>query len=217
MSRSAAKRQTGVRKQLASNPELLQVCRQLALLALAQQDGPLGPRQREELRRALAIAGDQLGWAETPDSDEDPVVNISLDVVTLATGGAESLERDLAEEWKLKQTEAARLGEAVKRARQVALSPKTTYPTELTYSYTVRDPYQRLITKIATNTVNDAQELTSAADALEKSIESRSKLADLMVIDLDQRRERLNAIGGSLPDFVRSARSLLGEVIATLT
>lgn len=217
MARSAVKRQTGLRRELAASPELLQVARQLALLALALQDAPPSPRQTEELRRALAIAGDALGWAETSDSGGELVADVNADMTALATRGAESLDQDLVEEWTNKQTEASRLGDAAAYARKLSEDPKTTYPTEVTYCYTVRDPYQRLITKTTTTIVNDAQEALAAAEALRKSIEARTKLADLMVIDLVHRRERLTTIADSLPDFVRSSRSLLGEVIANLT
>lgn len=217
MARPAVKRQTGLRKEIASSPELLQVARQLAVLALAQQDGPLSPRQREELRRALAVAGDALGWAETHVGSGDPVADVSPDMLALATKGVESLDDDLAKEWADKQTEVSRLLDAAAYAQKVSENPKTTYPTDITYCYTVRDPYQRLMTKTATNTVNDPQEAMGVAEALRKSIESRTKLTDLMVIDLEQRRERLNAIGRTFPDFVRSARGVLGEVIANLS
>ena len=102
-------------------------------------------------------------------------------------------------------------------AQKLAENPKTAYPAEITYCFTIRDPYQRLITKTVTNTVNDPQEALSAAEAIRRSIDGRTKLTDLMVIDLEQRRERLTAIGHSLPDFVRSSRSMLGEVIANLS
>ena len=217
MPRSGVKRQTGLRKELSGSPELLKVARQLALLALAQQDGPPSPRQREELRRALAIAGDALGWAEASTGNGDSGVDVNADMMTLATKGAESLERDLVEERAKKQKEVAQLLDAAAYAQKLGENPKTTYPADITYCYTIRDPYQRLITKTATNTVNDPQEALGAAEALRRSIEARTKLTDLMVIDLEQRRERLTTIARSLPDFVRSSRGLLVEVIANLS
>ena len=65
--------------------------------------------------------------------------------------------------------------------------------------------------------MNDPQEALAAAEAIRRSIDGRTKLTDLMVIDLEQRRERLAAIGHGLPDFVRASRSMLGEVIANLS
>lgn len=207
---SGVKRRKGPSRDVAGRPELLVVCRQLALLSLAHEGRPLGPRQREELRRALATAGEALGWAETP-------ANAADDVVSLALSGAASLESDLAQEWTNKQTEVSRLGDAATYARKLADDPKTSYPTEVTYSYTVRDPHGQLVTRTTTNTATNPAEALAAAEALRRSIEGRTKLTDQMVIDLEQRRERLKAIERNLPDFVESARDLIREVIANLT
>ncbi|MEQ1857111.1 MAG: hypothetical protein ABL963_11590 [Longimicrobiales bacterium] len=214
---SAAKRKRALGGGLPNSPEILEVCRQLAGLALAVQDNPLTHRQKEELRRALAIAGDALGWSETRASSEDPVTEVTLDVVALASHGVDSLEQELAAERGMKETEISRLEEAATRTRELAENANTVYPAEITYSYTARDPFQRLITKTALSTLNDPREALAAAVALQKSIESRSKLTDLMVIDLDERRARLRAMKQRLPDFARSTRELLGEVIANLS
>ena len=210
MPRSGIKRKTGRRRDFADSPELLEVCRQLALLALAREDRPMGPRQKEELRRALANAGEALGWAETPENAAD-------DVMAMALSGAASLERDLATEWELKQTEVSRLGDAAAYARKLAEDPGTVYPAEITYSHTVRDPHGSLVTRTTTNTATNATEAQAAADALRRSLEGRTKLTDQMVVDLEQRRERLNGIASCLPDFVNSSRDLIREVIANLS
>jgi len=217
MARPAMDRQTRLRKKVESSPDLLGACRQLAQLALAHQDRPLNPREREELRRGLAAAGDDLGWSDTLAINTDAVVEFALDVMSLTAIGVESLGSDLAEEKALKQTEMSRLSEVAAYARKLAANAKAKYPVEITYSYTVRDPYQGLVTKTATSTVNNAQEALAAAESLEKSIEGRTKLSELMVIDIDERRARLLAMTGRLPDFVKSSRSLLDEVVANLS
>ncbi len=214
---SAAKKKKAQGRGLPGSPEVLKVSRQLAALALAVQDNPLTHRQREELRRAFATAGEALGWSETRASSDDPVAEVAFDVIALANNGVDSLEMELAEERERKLTEIARLLEISAYARELAGNPSTTYPTEIVYSYTARDPFQRLITKTATSTLNDAREALGAAVALEKSIESRSKLTDLMVIDLDERRARLRAMKQRLPDFAHASHDLLGEVIANLS
>jgi hypothetical protein len=210
MPRSGIKRKSGRRKEFTDTPELLEVCRQLAQLALAREDRPAGPRQREELRRALAIAGEGLGWSETPE-------NAAEDVMAMAVAGAAALERDLADEWERKQTEVERLGDVAAHARKLSEDAGTVYPVEITYSHTVRDPHGNLVTRVTTNTATNAAEALAAAEALRRSLEGRTKLTDQMIIDLEQRRERLNGIASCLPDFVDSSRDLISEVIANLT
>jgi len=210
-------RQKRLRSKVEKSPDLLRASRQLATLALAQQDRPLGPREREELRRGLAVAGDALGWSEMLAVDADAAVEFALDVVSLAALGVESLASDLAEERATKEAEVSRLTDIAAYARSLAEDPNATYPVEITYSYTARDPYHGLVTKTARSTVSNPQEALGAAGALQKSIESRGKLTDLMVIDLDQRRGRLDAMTARLPDFVDSSRTLLNEVIANLS
>lgn len=217
MARTTTDRQTRLREKVESSPELLKASRQLAVLALAQQDRPLSPREREELRRGLVVAGEALGWSEALATNADPVVEFVHDVTSLAVLGVESLGSDLAQERANKQTEMSRLSDVAAYARELAADPNATYPAEITYSYTVRDPYQGLVTKTAKSTVSNPQEALGAAEALQKSIEGRSKLTDLMVIDLDERRGRLHAMTRKIPDFVKSAQSLLDEVIANLS
>ncbi|MBM4184840.1 MAG: hypothetical protein FJ207_11610 [Gemmatimonadetes bacterium] len=190
--------------------------RQLAGLAVAQQRGPLTHRQREELRRALATAGEALGWSDTRAGSEDPVAAAMLDVIALTNCGVDSLEQELAEERVRKQTEIARLEETVAYARELAGNGRSIYPAEITYSYTARDSFQRLVTKTATSTVSDPSEALGIAVALQKSIESRTKLTDLMVVDLQERRASLRDMKRSVPDFAKFSRELLSEVIANL-
>jgi hypothetical protein len=217
MARPAVDRQKRLRKKVESSPELLTVARQLAALTLTHQERPLSPRERESLRRGLASAGDALAWSETLATTPDPVMEFALDVMSLATIGVESLGSDLVEERANKQTEISRLGEVAEYTRRLATDPNATFPAEITYSYTLRDAYQGLVTKIAKSTVSNPQEALGAAEALQKSIEGRSKLTDLMVIDLEERAARLQAMAGRVPDFVKSSQSVLDEVIATLS
>ncbi len=217
MARPAVDRQKRLRSKVESSPELLRVSRELASLTLAHQERPLSPRERESLRRGLATAGDQLGWSETLATNADPVMEFALDVMSLATIGVESLGSDLEQERANKQTEMARLADVAAYARQLSTDPNAKFPAEITYTYTVRDPYQGLVTKTAKNTVSNPQEALAASESLQKSIEGRSKLTDLMVIDLEEKRGHLQAMTRTLPDFVKSSRSVLDEVIATLS
>lgn len=212
---SAARRRAAIRKGLEGSPEFAQAARQLAVLAVAGQSQALSPRQREDLRRALAIAGDALRWSSAPEGHGNP--EVQFDIIVVAEGGIDALEHDLIEERAKKETEMERLVKAAAHARALAEDPKTVYPAEITYSYTVRDPFQRLVTKTATSTVADPAQAIAAAVALEKSVEGRTKLAELMMIDLEERREHLRVVKSGLPDFVASAQDMLGEVLATLS
>ena len=80
----------------------------------------------------------------------------------------------------------------------------------------LRDAFQHLVTKTDTLIVNDAKEATSAADTLERNITGRTKLADLMIIDLQQKQEKVDAMTRTLPDFLESSHEVLGEVMANL-
>jgi hypothetical protein len=217
MPSSAVKKGAPKRLELDGSPELLQVSRQLAQLAVAQQENPFSPRQREELRRALATAGEALRWSDNRAGIDDLVAGVTPDVTALTENGFDLLERDLVEERARKMTEVARLTEIAKSTRELAENPNSTYPAEITYSYTVRDPFHRLITKTAVSKVSDPREALGAAVALDKSMEGRTKLTDLMVIDLEERRVRLRSMRRTVPDFVVSARELIAEVLVNLS
>ena len=218
MPRKTVEGPQSLRSMLARSPEIQEVARQLASLALAlvEQEGPLGVRQREQLRRALATAGDALGWTGTAASNGDSVVVASKDVLTMARSGARSMARDLAEELARKQTEVSQIEDTSTSARKLSEDADTTYPAEITYCYTVRDASQGLVTKTETLIVNDAREALSAAEAIERSIPGRTKLADLMILDLEQQQVRLDAMTRTLSDFLKSSQDQLREVIANL-
>ena len=203
---------------MARSPELQDVARELATLALAkvEQDGALSIRQREQLRRAFSAAGDTLGWTRAVLTTGEPPGDVRKDVMSMSKRGAKLLAGDLAEELERKRTEVAQLEDAASSARKLAEDPETVYPTEVTYSYTARDASQELVTKTETLTLNDPQETLGAAEAIEKTVAGRGKLTDLMIIDLEERQERLDIMTRTLPEFLESSHELLREVVATL-
>jgi phosphopantetheine adenylyltransferase len=148
--------------------------------------------------------------------DTDLVLKASTDVLTLAEGGAKAMARDLAEELASKKTEMARIDESSEYAVKLAESTKTTYPAEVTFSYTVRDAFGDLITKTEVLVVNDEAEAMSASATVLRNITGRTKLKDLMIIDIQQKQAHLEATTKALPDFLRSLQALLNEVIANL-
>jgi len=218
MARKKVEGQPSKRSLLTRSPEIQQVGRELAVLALAHvaQDGQLGVRQGEQLRRALATAGDILGWTGTAASSKDVVADVSKDVLTMAKAGSKAMAKDLADDLVRKEAEMTQLTDAATAARELAEDPDAAFPAEIVYSYTVRDAYQGLVTKTETVTVNDTKETHSAADGIERNLTGRLKLRDLMIIDLQEKQVKLDAMTRTLPDFIKSAHELLEQVISTL-
>jgi hypothetical protein len=218
MARKKVEGQPNKRSLLARSPEIQDVGRQLAVLALAQaaQDGLLGVRQGEQLRRALAAAGDVLGWTSTAASSSNVVVDVSKDVLTMCKAGSKAIAKDLAEELVRKKAEMDQLTDTGAATRAIAEDLEAEYPREVVYWYTVRDAYSGLVTKTETITANDTKEMNSAADGVERNLTGRGKLRDLMIIDLGQKQERLDEMTRTLPEFVKSTHELLDQVMSTL-
>lgn len=203
---------------IEDTPELTKAGRKMALLALEKlrQDGTLGVRQREQLRRAFSAAADELGWSSMPGSRDDRVAAATSDVEELAAAGALSLERDLAELLEEKKAEMEQLEGVVASLQSLAADENTSYPTEVAYSHTARDGTRRLVTKTETLTLNDADEALAAAAKVEKRLESFAKLRDQMIEDLEQRQAQLDEMRHGLSGFVASSNGLVVEVLATL-
>lgn len=197
------------------SPEIREVARKLASLAVTRvrQDGRLNVRQGEQLRRALATAGDTLGWAM---SGGDPVAEASKDVAKMAKSGVRSMTVDLAEELHSKKGEMKQLEDVASSVRELANDQDATYPTELTYLHTARGASQELVTHTETIIVGNAQEAQGVADRIEKSTPNWDKLREQMIVDLKQEQRRLDKIVRTTSDFVESLQGLLREVIVTL-
>ena len=207
-----------VKKVLPRSPELHDLSRKLAVLALAQvdQEGHLGVRQREQLRRALATAGEALGWAGRVAAIEDAIAEVSKDVLTMTKGGAKSLAKDLEVELASKKTEMSQIRKAAAAATRMAESKKTTYPTEITYAFTARDATGDLVTKIETLPMENAEDALSAVATIEKNPTGRTKLRDLMITDLKQKRKQVEVMTKTLPDFLEYSHDLLRDVLHNL-
>lgn len=218
MTKKKAARTKKLKAELSREPEIGQVSRQLAALALAQieQDGQLSVRQTEQLRRTFARAGNALGWNVMAVETGTSVADVSNDVMVMAQSGADFMAADLKEALAAKRTEMARIRKAATAARDLVDRKEDSFPTEITYSYTARDSSQALITKTETVTVNAPEEAPVIANTIEKNITGRGKLNDLMIIDLEHKRGQLGAMSKKLPDFLTASHGLLREVIANL-
>jgi hypothetical protein len=218
MARKKAEAKPTMRTIMARNPELKEVARRFAGLALAQleQDMELSIRQIEQLRRGLATVGEAIGWSSTTASPEDALVEASKDVLKMAKSGAKAMAKDLAEELAEKKVEVRQIVKSAKEARKLGESKKTEYPYEFTYHFTVRDSTQQLVTKVDTLTWEDGQGAINSADAIERGLPGRTKLSDLMIAELQKKQKREDVMTKNLPEYVKFARPLLQDVLANL-
>jgi hypothetical protein len=207
-----------VRSAMAHNPEIKAVARRFAALALAQmrQEGTLSVRQGEQLRRGLATAGEALGWTGRTAASDNPVAEVSGDVLKLAKGGAKAMEKDLAAELVRKKTEISQITKMAASALAMSEDENAKYPTEITYYFTARDATGELITKTDTLTPENSEEALKASSTIEKNMPSREKLNGLMVIDLKEKQKQLAIMTKTLPEFVKTTHDLLRDVIANL-
>jgi hypothetical protein len=198
--------------------ELKEVERRLAGLALAQleQEEFLNVRQYEQMRRGLMTAGDELGWADIETKSGDPVPEIKKALLRMCKNGARAIAKDLAEELAIKKKETKTLAKLAESLHKMAESKKTEFPVLVTYEYTARDSSQNQVTKTQELELNEASEIQSAADGMDRSAASREKLANLMVIALKARGTRIEAMTERLPEYVESMDEMIREVLATL-
>jgi hypothetical protein len=198
--------------------EMRRIARQVTSLALVRikQGGRLNVRQREDLRRALARAGEKLGWGMTAAHSEDPLGAVTKTVKRMVRSGARSLKREVAEDLTEKKREEKQLEKVIEEIRSLAEDESTDYPVEVTYSHTGRDASSGLVTKTETLTFTDADEALQAAKKIEKRMGRWAKLRSQMVDDLKQRQNRVGEVTSNLSEFVDSSRPLLRDIIVTL-
>lgn len=204
---------------IESRPELNAASRTLASLALdrLRQEGGLAVRQREQLRRALATAGEALEWGVFDGERADGAAAAKKDLAALAELGANSLEQDLARQLEEKRAEIDALEDVTRSLRALAADAETVYPAEVAYTHTARDSQRQLVTKIATLVLVDADGAATAASSLEKKLDGFTKLRDEMIDDLRQSRRRIGEMRKELGGFIQASNGLVLEVLATLT
>jgi hypothetical protein len=201
---------------MIGTPELSDTARTLALLALekVRQNGTLGVRQGETLRRAFTKAAGAFRWDSLPESGVDRAAVAARDVTKLADSGAELLERDLAELLTRKKGEIVQIKKVTKSILALAADTSMSYPTEVEYSHTMRSALGGLVTKTVTLHLRDATEALNAAAAIEKRLEGLGKLRDQMLEDLKDRQRQIRAMRKGLSGFVKSSDGVLAELLA---
>jgi hypothetical protein len=198
--------------------EFRRLGRQVAALALIRtsQGGRLNVRQKEELRRALAEAGEVLLWNELTVGVADPVAVVSDELVRVTKSGVRVIEKEVEVELKEKKSEMKRLEVVVAKARKLAESKNPKLPTEISYSHTARAAAQGLVTKTETVTITAADEAGSCADQIEKSLNRWESLRDQMVDELQRKQAQIEIVQGNVPEFVKSQVRMIKEVMAVL-
>lgn len=190
---------------------------ELAAIALARikQQGRLKVRQKEQLRRAIARAGETLGWAATAPFKTDPVAELSREVGKLVKRGARRMKRNIRQELEEKESEIKELKKVVKQVEKLADDPDA-LPTEITYQHTARHASQGLVTKTETLELEDEEAARKAAKKMNKRIKRWTKYRDQMLEELEQERQYLRDTTKNLSEFVDTSRPVLGEVLATM-
>jgi hypothetical protein len=194
------------------------IAREVTTLALVcvKQGGRLNVHQREGLRRALARAGEELGWAVTVASREDPVAVVMKNVTGLVDSGTIHLERAVADELAEKKHEEDRLRDVVETLQALAEDSAATYPVEISYSHTARDGSRGLVTKTETISVADADEALAVASTIEKGMGRWVKLRAQMLDELKQKQTRLGELKDDVSEFFELSRGLVGDILVTL-
>jgi hypothetical protein len=203
---------------MARSLEIKRVSREISTLALAEmnQHGQLNVRQKEQLRRALTTAGDELGWIDIETKSGDPMVEINKAVLRMARNGAKAMAKDLAEQLAAKKKETRALEKMKLALMKLGEDPNTEYPVILSYDYTARDSSQNPITKTENLELNEASEAISASEGMERSTNSRTKLTDLMIVRLKEQQVRLDEMTALLPEFVKSTHPVIEAVLLIL-
>jgi len=218
ISREGAKKSKKSSKVSVRSAEVLPIARDLGTLALARvkQEGQISIRQREQLRRAFAAAGDALGWSTMMVSHKDPVEKASKDLLKLAQRGTESLIDDMEASQAAKKTEVTEIKKVAKSLFKMAKADNFTEAVDVDYIHTARDGSQGYLTKTITATISNAKEAQDLGESLEKKLEGWEKLREQMQNSLKEKRKTLDDVKASLPAYIETSRGLLKEVFLTI-
>ena len=176
----------------------------------------LNVRRREQVRRALRLAGEELGWAQVVALRDDPLEVAARDVQQMLRSGLRSLKQVVSRETAKKEAEGERLEEVLETVRTLAEDPDLEYPVEITYTRTAKDAGQGFVTKTETIEVGDPEEAKTAAKKMEESLPLWAKYRQEMLEDLHRRRQSLDEASRHVADVIDSWKGLFREVLVTL-
>jgi len=177
----------------------------------------LSVRRREQVRRALAEAGEALGWPRVAALRDDSVDVAARDVKKILRRGVRSLKRKASRQLAEKEAEGQRLEEVLETIRSLGEDPDLEYPTVITYTRTAKDPVRGFATRSETLEIGDAEEAKKAAEKMERSLPRWAKHREHMIENLRRRRQSLDEASRQLGDVVESWRGLFQEVLVIMT
>ncbi len=206
------------RKRLTlSSSAVKEIARALTTLGLVhvEQDGVLNVRQREELRRALAEAGEALAWDVKSATSANPMPDVVKDLKKLVKAGAKTLKAEVAVELKKKSSEERKLEKTVEVLTKLTEKSEKAFPAEISYSHTARDITRGFFTKTEEIVLEDVSQAKETLATVEKSLNRWGKLRVQMHEELQQTDKRLKVLVSDLEPFVISSRRLIDELLLT--
>ena len=206
------------RKRLTlSSSAVKDIARALTTLGLVhvEQDGLLNVRQTEELRRALAEAGEALAWDVKSATSANPMPDVVKDLKKLLKAGAKTIKAEVAIELKKKGSEERKLEKTVEMLTKLSEKSEKAFPAEISYSHTARDITQGFFTKTEEIVLEDVSQTKETLATVEKSLNRWGKLRVQMHEELQQTDKRLKVLVSDLEPFVISSRRLIDELLLT--
>ena len=206
------------RKRLTlSSSAVKDIARALTALGLVhvEQDGVLNVRQTEELRRALAEAGEALAWDVKSATSANPMPDVVKDLKKLVKAGAKTLKAEVAAELKKKSSEERKLEKTVEVLTKLTEKSEKAFPAEISYSHTARDITRGFFTKTEEIVLEDVSQAKETLATVEKSLNRWGKLRVQMHEELQQTDKRLKVLVSDLEPFVISSRRLIDELLLT--
>ena len=206
------------RKRLTlSSSAVKDIARALTTLGLVhvEQDGLLNVRQTEELRRALAEAGEALAWDVKSATSANPMPDVVKDLKKLVKAGAKTLKAEVAAELKKKSSEERKLEKTVEVLTKLTEKSEKAFPAEISYSHTARDITRGFFTKTEEIVLEDVSQAKETLATVEKSLNRWGKLRVQMHEELQQTDKRLKVLVSDLEPFVISSRRLIDELLLT--
>ena len=206
------------RKRLTlSSSAVKDIARALTTLGLVhvEQDGLLNVRQTEELRRALAEAGEALAWDVKSATSANPMPDVVKDLKKLLKAGAKTLKAEVAIELKKKGSEERKLERTLEVLTKLTEKSEKAFPAEISYSHTARDITRGFFTKTEEIVLEDVSQAKETLATVEKSLNRWGKLRVQMHEELQQTDKRLKVLVSDLEPFVISSRRLIDELLLT--
>ena len=194
-----------------------QIARDLTNLGLVhvKQEGMLNVRQSENLRRALAEAGQALTWDVKAATSADPMSEVVKDLKRLVQAGAQTLKAEVADELKKKKVEEKGLEKTVAVLTALTEKSEKAFPAQISYSHTARDITRGFFTNVEDVEFEDVSEVVETLKMVEKSLKRWGKLRVQMLEDLQQTNKRLSTLTSDLDPFVASSKRLIDELLLT--